>query len=99
MTPEGKVKRDIARFLDTLSPQLWYYKAQDRFTSGIPDFIVCYYGVFLTLEVKAPVDFVVRGIQKHVARKITAAGGGAHIVHSLSETKELIRRIDEHRRN
>jgi hypothetical protein len=68
MTPEGRVKNDIKKYLeaigfqraggpipDTYSHRWYYMPIQNGMgVSGIPDFICCDNGVFLGIEAKAP---------------------------------------------
>lgn len=35
------------------TPGLWFLKVSDRFASGIPDFLICYQGKFIAIELKA----------------------------------------------
>ena len=56
MTPEGKVKKEIKDFLDSLGQDCWYFMPQmmGYGRKGIPDIIGCLRGVFFSIEVKAP---------------------------------------------
>lgn len=69
MTPEGEVKKAIKKVLadhnivpatTVLKPDRvvngWYYMpvSNGMGKHGIPDFIVCYLGYFLSIEAKAP---------------------------------------------
>jgi hypothetical protein len=53
MTPEGRVKKDIRKVLDSLNA--WYYMPVSRGMGvmGIPDFIGCLSGRFFAIEAKA----------------------------------------------
>lgn len=54
MTPEGRVKDDIKRWLVWLG---WWYlmPVKERHGRvGIPDFIICAGGIFLAVEAKRP---------------------------------------------
>lgn len=55
MTPEGKVKKEITNYLDSLS-DCWYFCPimMGYGRKGIPDIIGCIRGVFFAIEVKAP---------------------------------------------
>jgi hypothetical protein len=69
-TPEGKVKKDVRKFLHEegcvkagmkkkdYPPEQhgWYYmpSANGLGVSGIPDFVGCYGGWFFSIETKAP---------------------------------------------
>lgn len=56
MTPEGKVKSDIKKFLDSLGSSCWYFSPMmmGYGKKGVPDIIGCYKGYFFAIEVKAP---------------------------------------------
>lgn len=72
-------------------PFLWYYKSSDRFTSGIPDLIICYAGKFIALEVKKPKE-TATPLQEHILDKIREAGGRACVVTSVAEALSFIER-------
>lgn len=56
MTQEGKVKKEIKEFLDSLGQYCWYFSPQmtGYGRAGIPDIIGCLRGMFFAIEVKAP---------------------------------------------
>ena len=56
MTPEGKVKSAIKKYLDSLAPNCWYFMPimMGYGRKGIPDIVGCYKGKFFAIEVKAP---------------------------------------------
>lgn len=64
-------------------------KTADKFTSGIPDLIVCYKERTLFIEVKTPTG-VLSEIQKYTISKITEAGCEAYVVRDLQTLKEII---------
>lgn len=53
-TPEGKVKDAVKKFLKERGA--WYFMPVSNGMGqvGIPDIIVCYKGVFVAIETKAP---------------------------------------------
>lgn len=53
-TPEGRVKAAVRKVLDTYG--VWYYMPVQTGwgTAGIPDFVCCDRGLFLSIETKAP---------------------------------------------
>lgn len=74
MTPESKVKQSLQQRLKSFPPhELWYYFAQDRFTSGIPDVIGVMRGVFFAVELKAA-GKKPRPLQKVVLKTMAMAG-------------------------
>ena len=56
MTPEGKIKRRVSQFLKTkLNDQLWYdMPVPGGFGGSSLDYLGCYYGMFFSIETKAP---------------------------------------------
>lgn len=78
----------VERYLKTI-PYLWYYKASDKWTSGIPDLIICYKGKFIGIELKTAKGKVSK-IQEFVGKKICAAGCVFAVCRSLKEVKEVI---------
>ena len=96
MTPEGKVKKDIKEYLDTLEKSAcwWYMPVQTGFgKTGIPDFILCVNGRFVAIEVKRGDGKKqrARARQAIVLEDIQFAGGTAKIVTSVEQVKDIIR--------
>ncbi len=54
-TPEGKVKKEIDKYLTSLGANWWGFKPMmsGYGRKGIPDIIGCYKGHFVAIEVKA----------------------------------------------
>lgn len=54
MTPEGRVKADVKKFLAARGA--WYCMPMGTGygNSGVPDFITCHKGRFVAIETKAP---------------------------------------------
>jgi hypothetical protein len=75
----------------------WVHSRMDKKTAnrkGVPDFIVCYQGVFVGIEAKVggnkPTDE-----QMEQLEAIMEAGGHGALVYSLDEVIALLNRIDE----
>lgn len=64
-------------------------KTADKFTSGIPDLIVCYKGRTIFIEVKT-IKGTVSEIQKYTIDHIRRRGCEAWIIRSLEALKEII---------
>lgn len=70
MTPEGKVKKFIERFMDTHFPEAWKYNPPGGAfgRAGIPDKLFLYKGVMIAIEAKAdtgkPTKLQVKMLQK-----------------------------------
>jgi hypothetical protein len=85
-TPEGRLTDRIRRYLKKV-PGLYFAKlsGQAKQRAGLPDFIICYEGQFIALEVKAPSNK--RGLtdrQRNELLKIKQAGGEAYVARSLT---------------
>ena len=81
MTPEGKVKKEVKKWLEARG--IWYAMPMGTGygRSGVPDFICCWQGKFLAIETKAP------GREKNTTvaqdrelAAIAAAGGTALVI-------------------
>ena len=53
LTPEAKVKRDVAKILDRFNVYYFFPPANGYGRQGIPDIICCIHGHFLAIECKA----------------------------------------------
>ena len=55
VTPEGRVKRDVKKYLSSL-PLCWFYMPVQNGMgiTGIPDILACINGRFVGIETKAP---------------------------------------------
>lgn len=93
MTPEGRLTRRTKKKLDSVDG-LWYYKVSDRFTSGIPDFIVCYKGRLGALELKAPKKKATE-LQKITLDRIFRAGGVVSVADCDEKVDEFINQLTE----
>jgi len=91
MTPEGKVKNKIKDYLKGLGA--WYYMPVSNGMGrvGCPDILVCYQGLFLAFEVKAPGK---RGNttpnQDREIEWINKSKGLAIVVDDVEQVKEAI---------
>jgi hypothetical protein len=90
-TPEGKVKNKIKDYLKSIDA--WYYMPVSNGMGrvGCPDILVCYKGLFMAFEVKAP------GKRKNTTPNqdreiewISSANGLALVVDDVDQVKEAI---------
>lgn len=63
------------------------YKAADRFTSGIPDLLLCRKGNFYAIELKSGSKKPTR-IQEFVMREIRKAGGRVSVARSVEDVRK-----------
>jgi hypothetical protein len=80
-TPEGKVKRKGREWLKQNMPDHWFLSPMSGpwGKNGTPDWIICWLGVFIAIEVKAD-DGVVSSLQMAQLELITKAGGVAAVL-------------------
>jgi hypothetical protein len=99
VTPEGKVKEWIKRWLDKHEPTHWRVMPRGGpfGKGGTPDFILCWRGIFVAIEAKAE-DGTVSPLQMNQLRNIQAAGGVAAVVRGKDETRMRAIMYEVHRR-
>lgn len=91
MTPEGKVKKKVKEYLKEIGA--WYYMPVSNGMGrvGCPDILVCYKGLFMAFETKAPGKIKnVTANQEREIRDITSANGLALVVDDVEQVKEAI---------
>ncbi len=84
MTPEGKVKEAVRKFLRARG--VWFYQPVQNGMGqvGIPDFVCCYKGIFIAIETKAPGKMhTVTANQQRVLDQIRDHKGLALVVDSV----------------
>lgn len=90
LTPEAKVKRDVAKILDKHDLYYFFPPANGYGRQGIPDIICCLFGHFIAIECKAG-----RGtttvLQERELTKIRQHGGSAMVIN-----EESIKDLDAH---
>lgn len=97
MTPEKKVKNAIVKILKEHDCYHCYPSTHGYGTSGIPDIIACYKGVFLGIEAKAdarknkPTALQIRNL-----KQIASTGGLAMVVdkHTVNDVRVALAAID-----
>tara|TARA_B100000902_G_C27047643_1_gene782494 strand:+ start:536 stop:844 length:309 start_codon:yes stop_codon:yes gene_type:complete len=91
MTPEGKVKKKVKEYLKEIGA--WYYMPVSNGMGrvGCPDILVCYQGLFMAFETKAPgkIKNVTPNQQREID-DIQRANGLAHVVDDVEQVKEII---------
>ena len=94
-TPEGKVKDACKKYLKSIGAWFFMPVSNGMGQVGIPDIIICYRGLFVAIETKAPgkrnqttanQDRVIEAIQK--------ADGFAWVVDNPDDLKTLFNSID-----
>jgi hypothetical protein len=93
MKPETVLRRKILVMIKAEFPGIWIYHPADRWLSGVPDFIICWRGFFVAIEVKTPVGRVTK-LQRHILNKIKEAHGVAAEVRSVDEARKVLKGCD-----
>ena len=91
MTPEGKVKKAVKDYLKEIGA--WYYMPVTNGMGrvGCPDILVCYKGLFMAFETKAPGKIKnVTPNQEREIGDIQRANGLALVVDDVQQVKEAI---------
>lgn len=86
MTPEGKVKYAIKKWL--IERGVWYFMPVQNGMGmmGVPDFIICWKGRLFAVECKAPGKRnTVTALQERNINAINQQGGLAVVVTSIEE--------------
>ncbi len=91
MTPEGKVKKKCKEYLKEIGA--WYYMPVSNGMGrvGCPDILVCYKGLFMAFETKAPgkIKNVTPNQQREI-HDIQCAYGLALVIDDVEQMKEAI---------
>jgi len=74
MTPEKKVKDNVVKQLKAMGAYYFFPATGGYGTSGIPDIVGCYKGLFFGIEVKAGKNKPT-ALQENQLRLISEAGG------------------------
>lgn len=90
MTPEGKVKADVKKYLKSIGCWFFMPVSNGMGQVGIPDFICCFQGRFVAIETKAPGKIKnTTANQDRVIAEIKAAGGWAVVVDNVEQVKSF----------
>ena len=95
MTPEGKVKKKVKEYLQSIGA--WYYMPVSNGMGrvGCPDILVCYKGLFMAFETKAPGKIKnVTANQQREIDGIQRANGLAHVIDDVEQVKSLLDTIE-----
>jgi len=95
MTPEGKVKKKVKEYLQSIGA--WYYMPVSNGMGrvGCTDILVCYRGLFMAFETKAPGKIKnVTANQEREIVDIQRAYGLAHVVDDVSQVISIIETIE-----
>lgn len=77
--PESNFKDIVRKDLESLSG-IWFTKVQQVSIRGIPDFLCCYRGRFIALELKKDRKSKIDALQSYAISRIDWCGGYARVV-------------------
>jgi Holliday junction resolvase len=91
MTPEGKVKDKVKKILKEMGAYYVMPATGGYGSSGAPDFLICYSGMFYGVECKANGNEPTALQTKHLA-SIRDAGGRAIVINedNIGELKDFL---------
>ncbi len=91
MTPEGKVKIWLDKQLDKYLPGHWKVKPRGGpfGKAGTGDYIVCWQGIFIMIEVKADESCHATPLQLHQLNAVIDAGGIAAVIKGKDEQRVI----------
>lgn len=89
MTPEGKVKREVTRYLDEVGAYYFFPVTGGYGRSGVPDIVACIHGKFVGIECKAG-DNQPTALQVKNLKAIRSAGGLSFCVNSVKVLREQL---------
>lgn len=96
MTPEGKVKKQVKEYLKSIGA--WYYMPVSNGMGrvGCPDILVCYKGLFMAFETKAPGKIKnVTANQQREIDDIIRVNGLAHVVDCVDQVKAVVEKVND----
>lgn len=103
MTPEGRLKKKVKVLLNERGAWSYMPVQNGMGVVGIPDFIVCYKGLLLGIETKAPLKNPTTAAQRwkkatpnqqNRITEIRESGGLAEVVDDLAQVEEMLRVAD-----
>lgn len=82
---ETRLKNKVLKYIKH-NYHAFVYKPNDRFTSGIPDIIMCVDSKFVAIELKVG-NNQPTALQEYMLRKIRLAGGYTSVCRSVDDVK------------
>lgn len=87
---EAPLTKAVKEYLE-LEPDIHFYKASDRYHSGVSDIIACVKGWLVVIELKAD-NYKPTAEQKLFIKQVEKAGGIGGVCYTLGDVKLLIER-------
>lgn len=90
---ESYIVQSIRKMIKAEFPDMvWFYKASDMNTAGIPDIIGCLSGRFFAIEVKMP-NGRISDLQRYTLVKIQNAGGAVFVAKCVQDARDFLTRV------
>jgi len=91
---ESQLTRKVVRILkQKFAQDIWFYKVNDNFTSGLPDLIICYHGKFIGMELKVGKNKPTT-LQRYTGKQIFNAGGYYFICYNIENVLRALGSIE-----
>lgn len=95
MSSELQLQKKVTRMIKKEFPDVFFYKAHDQFTAGIPDLLGCVAGTFFGIELKKEGQKP-RKLQEYVIQQIRKAGGYAIWATTVEQCRHFIADLKIH---
>lgn len=89
---ESQLQRKVLRMIKLKFKEAWFYKASDKWVSGIPDILGCLSGRFFAIELKVGRNKPTP-IQLATIDHIRRAGGDAAVCYTSREVEYFLKEI------
>lgn len=86
---ESQLTREVGKMLRKDFPDIFFYKVNDRFHSGLPDFLLCLDGHLCGIELKVGKNEATK-LQRYYIDRINACGGRAKVCKSVQEVRNFL---------
>lgn len=95
-TPEGAVKDDVKKLLDSYGERLYYFMpVQQGYGRRGLDFFVCFKGMFLAIETKRKGGYA-KKFQADLVEQVRDAHGHALVTDTVEDVAKVLEYIDGH---
>jgi len=98
MNPETKLTQKITLMIRKEFPSVYYFKESNRWISGLPDLILCAWGIFIGMEIKTSKGKATP-LQEYVIKCINNSGGVAGIARNVEDARQMILEAKEKAKN
>jgi hypothetical protein len=96
--PEGRLTRKIRIVFERAGGRVFKIQGieESHQEAGIPDLLICLWGLFIGVEVKQPGGRL-RPLQRVVLHEIFKAGGVAAVVETVEQAESLLSKLEDRR--